>query len=294
MPLEIHQLRYFVAVAETGSFTQAAERVGVTQPTLSEQIMRLESRQHGIGQRLFDRLGRKIVLTEAGHRLLQHAQRILAAVQEAERALHDIGEQGVLHIGAIPTVAPFVLPKVLARFRKEHRLIQVHLIEDVTERLLAALHRGELDIAIMALPQRHEQLHVEPLKSEPLVAALPQKHRLAQRETIRWADLKDEPFILLHEIHCLGEQVLSLCRREGMEPRVVCQGEQIVTLLQLVAAGLGVTIVPEMAAVSEWGRGCIFRMLQPPVPQRTLCAVWHKHRYRPPVLLDFIRLLYDL
>lgn len=291
MPLEVHQLRYFVAVAETGSFTRAAEREGVTQPTLSEQIMRLESRQHGIGQRLFDRLGRKIVLTEAGRRLLQHAQRILAAVREAERAVHDLGDQGVLRVGAIPTVAPFVLPEVLARFRKEHRMTQVQLVEDVTERLLSALRHGELDVGVMALPLRDEQLHIETLWSEPLVAALPERHRLAERESIRWADLKDEPFILLDDVHCLGEQVLSLCRQGGVEPRVVCQGEQIVTLLKLVAAGLGVTIVPEMAAVSEWGRGCVFRILHRPAPQRTLCAVWHKHRYRPPALLHFIALL---
>jgi len=288
MPLELHQLRYFVAVAETGSFTRAAEREGVTQPTLSEQILRLESKQHGVGQRLFDRLGRKIVLTEAGQRLLQHAQRILAAVREAERTLHDMGEQSQLRVGAIPTIAPFVLPQVLTRFRQQHPLVQLQLVEDVTERLLAALRQGELDVGVMALPVRDDHLHVERLGSEPLVAALPAQHRLVSREVVRWADLKEEPFILLDDVHCLGEQVLSLCRQNGMEPKVVCQGEQIVTLLALVAAGQGITIVPEMAAASPWGQGCVFRALVRPVPQRTLCAVWHKHRYRPAVLRHFI------
>lgn len=291
MPLEVHQLRYFVAVAETGSFTRAAQREGVTQPTLSEQILRLESREHGIGQRLFDRLGRKVVLTDAGQRLLQHAQRILAAVREAERAVRDAGEYGQLRVGAIPTLAPFVLPGVLPRFRQRHRFVQVLLLEDVTERLIAALRSGDLDVALMALPVRDDYLHVEKLWSEPLVAALPPQHRLMERETIRWADLKEEPFILLDDVHCLGDQVLSLCRQTGIEPRVVCRGEQIVTLLALVAAGQGVTIVPEMAAVHAAGTGCVFRPLVRPEPQRTLCAVWHKHRYRPPVLRDFIALL---
>src|SRR3954469_16289158 len=109
--IQIHQLRYFVAVAETGSFTRAAEREDITQPTLSEQILRLESKEHGIGRRLFDRLGRKVVLTDAGHVLLGHAQAILAAVGEAERAVRDSAEGGLLRIGAIPTVAPFVLPR---------------------------------------------------------------------------------------------------------------------------------------------------------------------------------------
>src|SRR5207249_11790187 len=135
--MELHQLRYFVAVAETGSFTRAAQREGVTQPTLSEQIIRMESADHGIGRRLFDRLGRKVVLTEAGQLLLAHAQAILAAVGEAERAVRDSGEGGRLRVGAIPTVAPFLLPRVVARFRKEYPAVHFQLKEDLTERLLA-------------------------------------------------------------------------------------------------------------------------------------------------------------
>src|SRR6187397_153393 len=115
MAMEIHQLRYFVAVAETGSFTRAAEREGVTQPTLSEQILRLESKPHGLNKRLFDRLGRKVVLTDAGKELLGHAQAILAAVKEAERAVRDAGEGGSLRVGAILTVAPFLLPSLVSR-----------------------------------------------------------------------------------------------------------------------------------------------------------------------------------
>src|SRR5262245_16485173 len=135
--MELHQLRYFVAVAETGSFTRAAEREGVTQPTLSEQILRLEGKKHGLGRRLFDRLGRKVVLTDAGQELLGRAQSILAAVGEAERAVRDSGEGGRLRVGAIPTVAPFLLPPAVTRFRQEHAAVQLQLKEDLTERLLA-------------------------------------------------------------------------------------------------------------------------------------------------------------
>lgn len=286
--MELHQLRYFVAVAETGSFTRAAEREGVTQPTLSEQILRLESKAKGIGRRLFDRLGRKVVLTDAGRVLLGHAQGVLAAVGEAERAVRDSAEGGRLRVGAIPTVAPFLLPRAVTRFRKDHPAVQLQLKEDLTERLLADLLAGELDLGLMALPVRDDRLHVEKLFSEPLVVALPPGHRLAAKAEVKLGDVVDEPFILLDDVHCFGDQVLSFCRRGGLEPRVVCRGEQIVTLLAVVAAGQGVSVVPEMAAVADGPRGCTFRPLGKPAPARTLCAVWHKQRYRPASLRAFV------
>lgn len=289
--MELHQLRYFVAVAETGSFTQAADREGVTQPTLSEQILRLESKDKGIGRRLFDRLGRKVVLTDSGRLLLSHAQAILAAVGEAERAVRDAGEGGRLRIGAIPTIAPFLLPSTLLRFRREHPAVQVQLKEDLTERLLADLLAGELDVALMAMPVRDDRLHVEKLFSEPLVMAVPPKHRLAAKTEIKLADVVDEPFILLDDVHCFGDQVLNFCHRGGLEPRVVCRGEQIVTLLAMVAAGQGVSVVPEMAAMADAAKSCRYRPLGKPVPTRTLCAVWHKQRYRPASLRAFVEAL---
>jgi len=289
--MEIHQLRYFVAVAETGSFTRAAEREGVTQPTLSEQILRLEGRAHGVGRRLFDRLGRKVVLTDAGHELLGRAQSILAAVGEAERAIRDSAEGGLLRVGAIPTIAPFVLPGAVTQFRKSHPAVRLQLKEDLTERLLGDLLAGELDVGVMALPIRDERLHVEKLYPEPLVMALPPKHRLVRKEEVRLADVVDEPFILLDDVHCFGDQVLSFCHRGGLEPRVVCRGEQIVTLLAMVATGEGVSIVPQMAALADKAKACVYRPLGKPSPTRTLCAVWHKQRYRPESLRAFVSVL---
>jgi LysR family hydrogen peroxide-inducible transcriptional activator len=289
--MELHQLRYFVAVAETGSFTRAAEREGVTQPTLSEQIIRLEGKANGVGRRLFDRLGRKVVLTEAGQDLLGRAQAILAAVDEAERSVRDSAEGGRLRVGAIPTVAPYVLPRAVVHFAKAHPGVQVNLHEDRTERLLAGLLAGELDAGIMALPIRDDRLHVEKLYSEPLVMAIPARHRLAAKNEVKLADVMNEPFILLDDMHCFGDQVLSLCRRGGLEPKVVCRGEQIATLLAMVGAGQGVSIVPEMAAVGETSAHRVYRPLGKPVPTRTLCAVWHKQRYRPPSLRAFIDVL---
>lgn len=289
--MELRQLRYFVAVAETGSFTRAAEREGVTQPTLSEQVIRLESKDHGVGRRLFDRLGRKVVLTDAGEELLNHAQSILAAVGEAERAVRDSAEGGRLRVGAIPTIAPFLLPGVVTKFRQKYPAVQLHLKEDLTERLLGDLLAGELDVGIMALPIRDDRLHVEKLFSEPLVMALPAGHRLAGKSEVKLGDVVDEPFILLDDMHCFGDQVLSFCRRGGLEPKVVCRGEQIVTLLAMVAAGQGVSVVPEMAAAGDKLTSRVYRPLGKPAPTRTLCAVWHKQRYRPPSLRSFVDVL---
>ena len=289
--MELHQLRYFVAVAETGSFTRAAEREGVTQPTLSEQILRLESKDKGIGRQLFDRLGRKVVLTDAGHVLLGHAQGILAAMGEAERAVRDSTEGGRLRVGAIPTVAPFLLPRAVTTFHKAHPAVRLQLKEDLTERLLADLLSGDLDVGLMALPVRDDRLHVEKLFTEPLVVALPPKHRLAARTEVKLGDVVDEPFILLDDVHCFGDQVLSFCHRGGLEPRVVCRGEQIVTLLAMVAAGQGVSVVPEMAAVADAAKSCVYRPLGKPAPTRTLCAVWHKQRYRPASLRAFVQVV---
>jgi LysR family hydrogen peroxide-inducible transcriptional activator len=158
----------------------------------------------------------------------------------------------------------------------------------LTERLLADLLSGDLDVALMAMPVRDDRLHVERLFSEPLVVALPPKHRLAAKAEVKMGDVVDEPFILLDDVHCFGDQVLSFCHRSGLEPRVVCRGEQIVTLLAMVAAGQGVSVVPEMAAVADIAKACAYRPLGKPSPSRTLCAVWHKQRYRPASLRAFV------
>ena len=119
--------------------------------------------------------------------------------------------------------------------------------------------------------------------------ALPPKHRLAAKSEVKLADVVDEPFILLDDVHCFGDQVLSFCHRGGLEPRVVCRGEQIVTLLAMVAAGQGVSVVPEMAAAGRHRpQACVYRPLGKPAPTRTLCAVWHKQRYRPASLRAFV------
>lgn len=287
--MELHQLRYFVTVALTGNFSRAAERCHVSQPSLSQQISKLERRLH---QRLFDRLGRKVVLTNAGRLLFDRASAIVSAVDDAERQLRDAdsNDGGRLTVGAIPTVAPYLLPRALERFAADHPQVELTVHEDVTRQLLAAAITGDLDLALVALPITDERLEVEPLLTEPLYLALPPGHALVRRRRLVVDDLRDERFILLDEMHCLGEQVLALCRASGCQPRLACRSAQISTIQALIAQGLGISLVPEMARRGDTSGGTRYRALADG-PTRTVAAVWHQHRYHSVPAEGFLQTL---
>jgi LysR family transcriptional regulator, hydrogen peroxide-inducible genes activator len=287
--MELHQLRYFVAAATSGTFTRAADRCGVTQPTLSEQIQKLEA---NVGRQLFDRLGRRVVLTAAGEQFLPHAEGVLAAVAAAERSVTD-PQTETLRVGAIPTIAPFLLPAACRQFAETHPKVKLILREERTEHVVAAVAAGELDVGLMVLPVPDERLTAEALFVDPFRVVLPADHPLGEKTAVRLADLAAEPVLLLDAVHCFGEQVFSLCRRGGLEPNVVCSGEQLSTLLGLVSAGVGVSVVPEMAAMADTATDRIYRPFAAPVPTRKVCAVRHAQRYRPPAtdaFLDSVRL----
>lgn len=288
--MELHQLRYFVAVAEAGSFSRAAVRCHVSQPSLSQQVAKLERR---VGQTLLSRLGRQVVPTDAGRLLLERAAAILAAVDDAERQLRD-GDGvagGRLTVGAIPTVAPYLLPPVLKRFLARHPGAEVTIHEDVTRQLVPAAAAGELDLAVMALPVEDERLEAEPLVTEPLRLAAPKGHPLAARRRVTLADLTGEPFILLNEEHCLGTQVLSFCRARDCAPRIVCRSAQIGTVQALIGTGHGVSLLPELACRAARADGVTYRPLAGGPFQRTVAAVWHRRRYHGPTARQFLAVL---
>lgn len=274
--MELHQLRYFVAVAETGSFTRAAERCFVAQPSLSQQIQKLERL---VKKPLFDRLGKRVKLTEAGETLLGRARAILAQVDETSRALsEDAGPgHGTLSLGAIPTIGPYWLPPVLTRFLRRYPNVEMHLREDVTANLLAALHEGEIDLAFVALPIVDMQLESRVFCRERLLASLPRKHRLGRQKSLALTDLAVEPFILLGDMHCLTGQVTAYCQAKFV-PRIACRCVQLPTIQKLVSLGLGISLLPEMACKGE--AGVAYKSMQTPEPTRTLGVVWHKQRYQ--------------
>ena len=275
--MEIYQLRYFVAVAHAGSFSRAAEKCHVAQPSLSQQIAKLE--QH-LGQRLFHRLGRRVVLTDAGQLLLERATAILSAVDDTERQLRDgsNSQGGRLAVGAIPTIAPYFLPLVLEKFLGRYPNVELTVHEDVTLRLIEATAKGEIDLALMALPITDTRLVVEPLLTEPLLLAMPPDHPLAAQEQVTLDDLRQERFIVLDEMHCLGEQILSFCRANECLPRVSCRSAQISTIQSLITTGQGVSLLPAMTRHTD-GKQRTYRLLSSTQPTRTIAVIWHRHRY---------------
>src|SRR5688500_12082859 len=191
--MELHQLRYFVAVAETGNFTRASERSHVSQPSLSQQISKLEGE---IGHKLFHRLGRKAVLTEAGTAFLERARRILLEVENAAKELADHPSLGRrITVGAVQTVMPYLVTPLIAQLQKSHPNLLVDADEDFRANLVRAVLDGDLDLAVVPSPIKEHRISIEPLFTEPLLLVVGKRHPIASRSEISITDLADETFV---------------------------------------------------------------------------------------------------
>jgi LysR family hydrogen peroxide-inducible transcriptional activator len=273
--MEMHQLRYVAAVARTGNFSRAAEQCHVSQPSLSQQVQKLEDE---LGERLFERTRRGVRLTPAGEAFLPRALRVLEEVNSALREAREAGEllRGTLRVGVLPTIAPYLLPGVVAAFAKKFPGVEIVVQEDTTAQLLRAAAVYEIDIALASLPLPDDHFEIEPLFTEELLLALPAGHRLATKRRIAAADLEGERLIVMKEGHCLGEQVLAFCGRQATAA-VRFRSAQLETIHALVRAGLGISLVPAMAARGDTP-GLLCRSLQAPRPERTIVACWPKSR----------------
>lgn len=277
--MELHQLAYFVAAAEAGSVSRAAERCGIAQPSLSQQIRKLEA---SLGVELFDRLGRGIALTDAGRAMLPRARRILAEVREAEANVNRESEEGVgaLSIGAIPTMAPYVLPPALERLRRERPECEAMIHEGFTEDLVEALLNNMIDCAILSTPLQHELIDVQVIGEEELLVVVPVEHALGERDQAAWAELQGEPTITLREMHCLGRQIEGFCSARSLAARVICRTSQLSTIFELVGLGLGLSLVPEMAAAHQGETRWRYVRLPAQTPTRQIAVAWRKDRTR--------------
>lgn len=275
--MEIHQLRYFVAVADQGGMRQASRVCHVTQPSLSKQVQKLEEE---LGHPLFERSSRGAKLTDAGRALLPRARQILgdlSATLDNVRADVETG-QGRLLVGAIPTVAPFLLPPAVRGFQKAYPSADLTIYEDVTARLIEELAAARLDIAFMSLPLDDERIVHRKLLDEPLLAVMSRDEPLASRKTVRPGDLAKRPPIVLHGMHCLGQRVQSYCETIGLSEDGMWKAAQLATVQEWVALGLGVSILPRMVADRDRSTKRVYRPLAPPAPTRAVVVAHAAHR----------------
>ncbi len=286
--MEFHRLRYFVTVAREGSFTRAAEQLYVTQPSLSEQIRKLEQE---LGTALFERLARRVMLTPAGHAFLPHATQALAAVESGKSQVREILglKGGRVGIGALPSVGAYWLPQALAEFRTQAPHVEVlHREESLSAHLERQVELGELDLAIIRLPLSRPSLSHRVILRDPLMAVVPPGHRLASRRKISVSELRHEGFITMKPGNGSLEVLLAQCRRAGFEPRIVMETTQVEVVRGLVEAGMGVSILPKMAVPNQ--RHCV--ALKDPGAVRELAVIWRSNGYLSTAAKALLRILY--
>jgi LysR family hydrogen peroxide-inducible transcriptional activator len=274
--MELHQLRYFLAIVKTGSFSRAAESCHIAQPSLSQQILKLESE---LGERLFERKARSVHLTSAGEMFQERATKVLYELREAHREVRDAGgtPRGQVHLSALPTIAPYLLPKIIRGFARRCPDVAAIVHEETTDRAVRALENDEIDLALVSLPVISSRLETRALFREELLLVLPKRHPLLRKRTLSAVDLEPEKFIFMAETHCLGAQTLQFCNAKGFTPQISCRSAQMETVQALVAAGVGISMAPAMARASS--ARVSYRSLGEPRPARTIALLWKKSRH---------------
>src|SRR5579871_305120 len=275
--LKLKDLRYLVAVADQRHFGRAAAQCHVSQPTLSAQLKKLEE---SLGVQLIERAPNNVSLTEAGEQIVARARRILEATDEvvtlARTQRDPLG--GRLRVALLPTIGPYLLPQVAPAVRKALPRLELRLYEYQTGTILEKLHNGELDVGILALPVDLSGLEARELYREPFTLAVPERHPLAARDSVKVADLKGETLLLLEEGHCLRDQALEVCSRVGTRDQADFRATSLETLRQMVATGAGVTLLPELAGRGAYrnARGVVLRPFARPEPVRHVGAIWRR------------------
>ncbi len=267
--MEINQLRYVCAIADTGNFSRAAERCQVAQPSLSQQVLKLEE---DLGVKLFDRLGRSIRLTEAGRAFIPHARSILEQMDVARMSVAEKhGDlRGSVTVGVIPTIAPYLMPGYTASFAKKFPDAKLRIIEETTSVLIDGLRDLSIDAAVLALPLRHKDLELFPIRTEPLFAVLKKNHPRASAHSLSLKELRGEPFVMLRDGHCFRDLSINTCARARVTPKIAFESGQFSSLLGMVAAGVGVSLIPEMAI--DRNAGCRYVRISDASATRTIVA----------------------
>ncbi|MEE8494904.1 MAG: LysR substrate-binding domain-containing protein [Xanthomonadales bacterium] len=284
--MNLRALQYFVKLSDLRHFSKAAEACFVSQPTLSIQIKKLEDE---LGVQLVERSPRKIMLTPVGEEIAERARLVLSDVDQIRAVARRAGDpaDGNLRLGLFPTLAPYLLPHVIPNIRKQYPNLKLQLAEEKTEDILKMLQQGELDAALLALPINDAGLDMEILFEEPFVLALPSEHPLGKKFRITLEDLKGEELLLLDEGHCLREHALEVCALAGAHERVDFHATSMETLRQMVAANVGITLMPLLSVKPPIAQtsNLITKRFASPAPSRTITMVWRNSS----ALSDFLR-----
>lgn len=271
--ISLRQLEYVVAVADLLGFRRAAEHCHVSQPALSAQIQHLEE---VLGVKLFERDKRRVMLTAAGEELVARARRVLTETGDILSAASRLADPfaGPLHLGVIPTVAPYVLPEVVPAVTKKYPRLRLRLREEKTELLVRGLEEGRLDAALVALDAELGDVEQAVISEDPFVVAAPQGHPVVKKAQVPLRDLDEERVLLLEDGHCFRDQALALCQRVGAR-EVDFRATSLTTLAQMVMSGEGsITLLPALAVPLENRLGQLTVRPLTPAPSRTLALVW--------------------
>jgi LysR family hydrogen peroxide-inducible transcriptional activator len=293
--MNLRDLRYLVALAEYKHFGRAAEASFVSQPTLSTQIKKLEDE---LGVALVERTPRKVLLTEVGQEIAQRARDVLNEIDQIKaiaRRTVDPGS-GTLRLGIFPTLGPYLLPHVLGRIRERFPRLELLLVEEKTEVILRQLREGRLDAGILALPLADQQLHTEFLFEEPFIVAVPGSSDLASRRNLKLEDLEDRSVLLLEDGHCLRDQALEVCQMAGAGERSGFRATSLETLRQMVAANVGITLLPMLAVKPPVARteNVVLVPFGGSPPSRRIAMAWRKSSAVSSFLREFASLFRDL
>ncbi|HWG67541.1 MAG TPA: DNA-binding transcriptional regulator OxyR [Rhodanobacteraceae bacterium] len=275
--MNLRDLHYLVALADHKHFGRAAGACFVSQPTLSTQIRKLEEE---LGVTLVERNPRKVLLTDVGRQIVARARDVLNEVEQIKHIAHrdQDPESGSLRLGIFPTLGPYLLPHVLGTIRERFPRLELLLVEEKTPELVQRLREGKLDAAILALPVHDDTLHAEFLFEEPFLLAAPDAHPLAGRRALKLADLEDEHLLLLEDGHCLRDQALEVCRMSGAGEKQGFRATSLETLRQMVAANVGVTLLPVLAVqppIAQTGNVHL-TPFRGHAPSRRLAMFWRK------------------
>ena len=293
--MNLRALQYFVKLAELRHFSHAAEACFVSQPTLSTQIMKLEEE---LGVQLVERIPRKVKLTPVGKEIADRARHVLRDIDQirvtARRSSDP--ETGSLRLGIFPTLAPYLLPHVVPGIRARFPELKLQLAEEKSGDILRLLDEGELDAALLALPLNEDGLEVEILFEEPFMLALPQSHPLADQRVVNLGDLEGSELLLLADGHCLRDHALEVCALAGASERVDFHATSMETLRQMVAADVGITLMPVLAikppiAVTD---NIALRPFAAPAPSRTIALVWRRSSALGTLMRSLAHCLRDL